>query len=861
MTDISSQTLHVVAKELAATLGDARAALEDYAERPDHRESLENCAEQLHVAQGVLRVVEVYGAALLAEEMEHVGRYLLEINDDEKRRVEGLDALMRAMVQLPTYLERVLSGGRDLALILLPLLNDLRSVRGSPLLSEGTLLLLNLKSDQSPRARSDEDGKAAIALWARRLRPRFQVGLLGLIRGERTEQSLEIMAKVAEKLEQVATTQPVFQFWWVTGAVLEALQANGLEASATLKRLLGQTDRQIKVLYDLGEERYCDSPPVELLNNLLYYVARSSAGGGRIGAVRASFKLTELLPVDDAIEQERASLSAPSVKLMRTVGAAIKEDLAKVKDVLDIFVRRGGGRVEDLGPQLELLKKISDTLGVLGLGELRQRVRRETADLGALLESGAPPAEEALLKVASVLLSVEDSLDDQLVRLILPSTAPPSGAESDDLDFRLVSEAVLRECSVNLARIKEAISIAVQKTGDASPQGLDNVPQLLRGITAGLLMLGKSRAAELMDALAVHVRALVEPGAIPPEPLRLERIADAIVSIEYYMETIQSGRNDPWYMLDNAETCVKALAEDYATRLPAAPAGPSVGAEATTTVKLDARGARIEARDTIVLTTAPVVSAPPPSPPEPDAALDPQLVELFIEEAKDEMAAIGRRFPLWEQNPMDGDSLGAMRRSFHTLKGSGRMVGARVIGDLAWSIENLLNRLIDKTLTRTPEIIAVVRAAIDALPQVIEQLETGRPASVAVDQLIARAHATVAAREATGVPTDVHADAGGAPGGRPPAARPGPARAARRGGGGAGGGRRAAPPRRWIRCSTTSSARRRRPISRRFVGICRPSRGASPRTIFPRPSTARFTRCAAARRWRRRATASASRSR
>jgi chemosensory pili system protein ChpA (sensor histidine kinase/response regulator) len=40
--------------------------------------------------------------------------------------------------------------------------------------------------------------------------------------------------------------------------------------------------------------------------------------------------------------------------------------------MLDIFVRRGGGRSDELVPQLELLKKISDTLGVLGLGELRQ---------------------------------------------------------------------------------------------------------------------------------------------------------------------------------------------------------------------------------------------------------------------------------------------------------------------------------------------------------------------------------------------------------------------------------------------------------------------------------------------------------
>ncbi len=89
MTDISSQTLHIVAKELAATLNDARASLEAYAERSDQRELLEKCADQLHSAHGVLRLVEVYGAALLAEEMEHVTRYLLSSGNDQKRQVDG----------------------------------------------------------------------------------------------------------------------------------------------------------------------------------------------------------------------------------------------------------------------------------------------------------------------------------------------------------------------------------------------------------------------------------------------------------------------------------------------------------------------------------------------------------------------------------------------------------------------------------------------------------------------------------------------------------------------------------------------------------------------------------------------------
>jgi len=771
MTDISSLTLHIVAKELASTLNDARASLEAYAERQDQRALLEKCADQLHSAHGVLRLVEVYGAALLAEEMEHVTRYLLSSDNDQKRHVDGLDALMRATVQLPTYLERVLSGGRDLALVLLPLLNDLRSVRGSPLLSEGTLLLLNLKSDQPAQPQSQQSGEQSISVaqWARRLRPRFQIGLLGYIRGERTLQNLEILSKVAEKLEQVATTQPVFQLWWVTGAILEAVRANGLEGSATLKRLLGQADRQIKTLYELGEARYCEDPPVDLLNNLLYYVARASTTGGRIAAVRASFKLSELLPVDDSIEHERESLSAPSVKLMRTVAAAIKEDLSKVKDVLDIFVRRGGGRSDELVPQLELLKKISDTLGVLGLGELRQRVQDEISQLSEIVIDGKTPPEESLIKVAGVLLSVEDSLDDQLVRLILPATSDGALAElpaDQDLEFKLVSEAVLRECIVNMARIKEAVSIAVQKPGDSPPQGLDNVPQLLRGITAGLLMLGKGRAVELMDAIGAQVRKLIEPGAPAPDAIRLERVADAIVSIEYYMETLQSGRNDPWYMLDNAEMCIKTLADEALSRVPDISISSS---EAAKTVKLDpAETIALERTKQAHAATHPLIAVPEPDP------VDPQFVELFIEEAKEEIASIQKSFPQWDQNPMDLESLSLMRRSFHTLKGSGRMVGARSIAEFGWAIENLLNRIIDKTLSRTPGMMALLRNSVSALPQLVEQLETGRQISVPVDALMARAFAYADGREVDqGTVTVVPEDTGSTP--VPPALAPEPA--------------------------------------------------------------------------------------
>src|SRR5579863_6609784 len=497
MPEVASQTFDLVGREINATLGEARGALESYVEQPDNVALLESCAQGLHQVQGVLRVLEIYGAALLAEEMEQVASYLLATATERKSQAESLDALMRAMVQLPSYLERVLAGGRDLALVLLPLLNDLRAVRGNSLLSEGTLLLLNLKSDkQAEPSSTPGEPPLTVEQWARRLRARYQVGLIGWIRGERVEQNLETLAGVARKLEQIATRQPVFQLWWVVGAVIEALQQHGLEGGQSLKRLLGLGDREIRRLYEQGEARYAQSPAVELLNNLLYYVGRADSQGPRVQSVRASFRLSELLPVDESIEQERENLSAPSIKLMQTVAAAIREDLAKVKDVLDIFVRRGAGQPQELFSQVELLRKIGDTLGVLGLGELRAKVQFETERLGKIVDGSLKADESLLVEIAATLIGVEDRLDDSLVGMILPKDKDAAAApQGEDSEFQQVQAAVLRECIVNLARIKEAVTQSVGGTLDAA--GLDSWQDLMRGMKAGLLLLGKARAVEV----------------------------------------------------------------------------------------------------------------------------------------------------------------------------------------------------------------------------------------------------------------------------------------------------------------------------------------------------------------------------
>ena len=755
--EAATNVLAVVSEELMDTIHNAHAALEDCVDGRGGSAALVRCGQLLHQVGGALKMTETYGAALLTEEMEAVCNYLATLRAG-KGREDGLDALTRAMVQLPIYIERLLGGGRDIALVLLPLLNDLRAARGQPLLSEGTLLLLNLSPKSKPATRGAHEASGDDpVLIASKLRPKFQLALLGWIQGGNSERHLQTLSDVIQALEISANRDDMYQLWWVVGGVLESLRNGGLETSVALKRLLGQTDRQMKFMIDEGLEAFDAHPVTDLLNNLLYYVARSSHAGERISEIRAAFNLAELLPGDEQVEHAREALSAPSVKLMQTVAAAIKEDLSRVKDVLDIFVRTGMDNAAELVPQLDLLKKISDTLGVLGLGELRGDIDSEIDRLKNVVSKGGPINEKTIVEIASTLLRVEDRLDQQLVRLIVPTDSPidatdqPELPPEEDADYKQVAEAVMRESIINLARIKETFSQSITEKG--SSQGLDAVPALIRGIKAGLMMLNKSRAMEVVDRVGTLLTLSLSgdgPGRLTQK--ETDRLADAIVSIEYYMETVKAGRSEPWYMLDNAEACLAVL-NDLEARLAAeqpaaAPPAEDRQGEATPTGTLtierpdfDAIAAEekfhtppVEPQVTTVMPPAPVVS-------ESAEHLDPELLELFIEEAKEEIATINRNLPQWAQSPDDMETLITVRRSFHTLKGSGRMVGAERIGEYAWSVEGLLNKLINKTLVRIPPMVDFILAAANALPELVEQLEVGAEPQTDISLLMARANA------------------------------------------------------------------------------------------------------------------------
>ncbi len=76
---------------------------------------------------------------------------------------------------------------------------------------------------------------------------------------------------------------------------------------------------------------------------------------------------------------------------------------------------------------------------------------------------------------------------------------------------------------------------------------------------------------------------------------------------------------------------------------------------------------------------------------------DPMMVEMrevFAEEMAETVPDMGEAAEAWRTRE-DADALVTLRRGFHTIKGSGRMVGLETIGDWAWAWERLLNQVLD----------------------------------------------------------------------------------------------------------------------------------------------------------------------
>lgn len=848
--EIDFTTLNWVKQELDETLKQARQALEAYVEDPADSSLMRFCATYLHQVQGTLRMVELYGAAMVVEEMERVAQALLD--DQIRTKDDAYDVLMRGIVQLPDYLERLQSGHKDIPIVLLPLLNDLRACRGEKLLSEGVLFSPDLSlplpaiaaGPERPLPDSEMKGVAA------RQRANYQIALVKWLRDQSSNVAVSGLINALDGLRSITWGEDARRLWWIAAGLLDGIRAGSVDANQAVKLLFGRVDREIKRLADGGEMAFRTNPPRDLTKNLLYYAAHAKSSEGRLGDLKRAFKLDTLLPSEKELEHARGSLGGRNRALLDTVSGAIKEDLMRVKDALDLYLRTANANPGDLANQLDTLDRVADTLGMLGLGVPRRVVVEQRDSLRKVVHGEKKAEEGTLLDVAGALLFVEASLDDNIERLgggeETPQPENNQTAELPQTEVRKILEALMKEVQTNLTQAKQDI-VAFIESGWQHERA-EQIPRLLEEISGAMRMINLDQAGGYLDAIGRFIEVEVIERKRVPNADQVDRLADAVASIEYYLEATSAQRTGREKILDVTRESLEALGywplpdRQVAAEVPAPAPAPSAAAAipaaavaappaamptpAPTPAPVPAPSApatpaapvaaapvpepQVETKPALSLdfpsvsepvpapipapapelaaplapvpvsAPAPVVAVQPPEPePEPEPEFDYEWVEVeeeiieeaplvsgasfqavpsndidedirevFLEEVQEELENLSRNLPDWKNNPNDFEKLKPIRRSFHTMKGSGRLVGALALGEFSWKIENMLNRVLDKTIQPGAAVIACLDHSVAALPALLAALRGEQGGGVDVPGIMAVADRLAAGEDA-----------------------------------------------------------------------------------------------------------------
>ncbi|QXI00202.1 Hpt domain-containing protein [Pseudomonas monsensis] len=742
--------LEWVKGEIAETLKQAHQAIEAVLEDPQAFPGLDECLDYIHQVHGSLQMVEFYGAALLAEEMEHLVEALQ--HERVSHRDEALHLLLQALGQLPIYLDRVQGARRDLPLVVLPLINDLRSARGESLLSETSLF-----SPQLPQLPPLSEQALALLEPAelpnvlRKLRQMLQMALVGLLREQDDQTHLEYLAKVFQRLEAMSGDAPLSPLWQVASALVEGMREGAIANSPALRSLFKDADKELKRLLEQGMRGLNQPPPAELLKSLLFYIAKAEHPTGQMLTMKDRYSLDDALPDSAMVDEERARLAGPDRDAMRSVLAALCEELVRVKERLDLFVRSDRQHTSDLDSLLAPLRQIADTLAVLGFGQPRKVIIDQLAVVLSLAQGQREPNDATLMDVAGALLYVEANLAGMVGTV---ETESPEEARLPTTDLTQIHQIVIKEARICLQQAKDMIVDYIDADWDR--QHLQALPELLTQVRGALAMIPLSRAASLVEACNGFIREHLLLDPHEPGWQQLDNLADVITSLEYYLERLS---DDPQaaseQLLDVAQKSLASLGY-FPDEEPGAQQVPVLDDVLSPSEALVMQDLQVLDDPDIVQSLAEVLASPvsavnPPAlttpgslmpPPADEEPVDDELREVFLEETDEVLEVLHEYLPRWSANPQDRAALTELRRAFHTLKGSGRMVRALVLGELAWAVENLLNRVLEQSVEPGAVVPQLLTDTVLLLPELISEFATHRQRQRSdVDQLAARAHA------------------------------------------------------------------------------------------------------------------------
>src|SRR5438477_2576262 len=806
--------------EIDQALARGLEALAAFKAAPNDPTTLKHARTHIHQAAGAIQMVGLDAVTAYTDELE---RQMLRLEEASPHEVEaGCDLVDRACRKLKIFLDELVGGANPVPLKLFPEYELMQQARGVKAAAPTDLFY----PDLSPRAPKIASAKAVtpkkLPSYLVKQRRLFQRGLLAWLRGD--EEGARVMRDAVQGIEDVQTHSAQRSFWWTVGALLESIVEKGVESGFGVKQLCGRIDLQIRRFVE-GSAKVAD----RMRREVLYYVAISAPVGPQVQAVQRAYRLPGLIPSAEALSadvvrvqpllREARDLLTTTKDLWLKLTSGRSENLPKLKQTLSQLRDKTTAICE---PSLSrLAAALAVRLDRLASGTISDTMAMEYAT-GILL------AESAIENVTTLTPEFPKQVDLMIARLDAaqhnrPVAAVPTAPLLDEMarraQERLLLAQVAREIQANLRHIEQVLDAFFRDHGKRND--LTTLDRDIKQISGALKMLGLDRAEQLLALCKQQIEEYAKPET-PVENDDLELLAESLSGLGFYIEAVEQQRPDRERLIEPIlaqrlgapvaapleDQTVEGSVDDLKATLPAAlaafqdspgdaPAREKLAADlemlkddaeligdphlqdaaATALQELARAGAGDTAalREAVAEIASDQDSAPAPAPSEEtlrlletDASqLDAELLDIYLTEAGEVLDSIEMSAAQLRSRADDHGALATVRRGFHTLKGSGRMVGLNELGELAFEVEKVHNRVLEEDRPTTPALLALIdiaqqsfRGWVDALRhthRVTPDPRELRAAIARVEGEFPAASAPVAAAVSVEVPGESHA--------------------------------------------------------------------------------------------------------
>ncbi len=408
------------------------------------------------------------------------------------------------------------------------------------------------------------------------------------------------------------------------------------------------------------------------------------------------------MPTMEGIEVSEAELTEGEFKqLLGVVADEVSVNLGKIEEALETFAAdlTVTKHLKEIPQQLSQVQGALQILGLEAASQLAETAKQHVEDI----RRGAIAANSTIL--------------DGLAVCVGTIGAYIEGLRAGRRDLDSLIEAALKEMEIAMES-KGAADHAVGGRGRDPAKLIENARANLDAWMAD---------RDNAGALSALQRSLKETAELARAQDQ-EKIEKICTEINNLLDLVtQDPATFSSAILDTLKQSFETLVTLVETHLTVAPApAPQIEVKSADEDKSDEQPALVD--------DVPAQVAPSPQTGV-DEDFDEEIMQVFIEDARDVLETIKKESVVWREDTKNKHALAELRRGYHTLKGSGRMVGAGEIAETAWAVENVLNKLREGKIAPSDAIFDLLQRTQDVMPELINQLEGGPAPTVDLEAL------------------------------------------------------------------------------------------------------------------------------